>query len=323
MTTLLLTTLLCAAPPDGPRAELVEVRKIWDHAPHNAFTDLVRFRDRWLCVFREGRAHVSPDGAIRIIASDDGQGWTNAARLDHNHADLRDPKITTTSDGRLMLTYAGAMHPPSATKHITFARFSTDGKEWTAPFEIGQPDLWLWRIAWHNDMAYGLGYTTDDRKFVRLYRSRDGIQFKTLVDRLVDEGYPNESSLVFLPDQTALCLLRRDEGTATGLLGSARPPYREWTWDDLGQRIGGPRMIRLDDGRLVAGVRLHTPKVHTGLAWIDPQAGTLTEFLPLPSGGDTSYPGLAWHDGLLWVSYYSSHEGKTSIYLAKVKLPSP
>ena len=29
------------------------------------------------------------------------------------------------------------------------------------------------------------------------------------------------------------------------------------------------------------------------------------------------------HDGLLWVSYYSSHEGKASIYLAKVKLPPP
>ena len=36
--------------------------------------------------------------------------------------------------------------------------------------------------------------------------------------------------------------------------------------------------------------------------------------LTLPSGGDTSYPGLVWHDGLLWVSYYSSHEGKAAIY---------
>ncbi len=43
--------------------------------------------------------------------------------------------------------------------------------------------------------------------------------------------------------------------------------------------------------------------------------------LTFPSGGDTSYAGLVWHDGLLWVSYYSSHEGKTSIYLAKVELP--
>jgi hypothetical protein len=49
--------------------------------------------------------------------------------------------------------------------------------------------------------------------------------------------------------------------------------------------------------------------------------GTVTPHVTLPSGGDTSYAGLAWQDGLLWVSYYSSHEGKTSIYLAKVKLP--
>ena len=43
--------------------------------------------------------------------------------------------------------------------------------------------------------------------------------------------------------------------------------------------------------------------------------------LTLTSGGDTSFPELVWHDGLLWMSYYSSHEGKSAIYLAKVKLP--
>ena len=42
--------------------------------------------------------------------------------------------------------------------------------------------------------------------------------------------------------------------------------------------------------------------------------------LTLPSGGDTSYAGMVWHEGLLWVSYYSSHEGKSAIYLAKVKV---
>ena len=50
------------------------------------------------------------------------------------------------------------------------------------------------------------------------------------------------------------------------------------------------------------------------------ESGRLTEFLRLPSGGDTSYPGMVYHEGLLWVSYYASHEGKTSIYLARVDL---
>ena len=50
---------------------------------------------------------------------------------------------------------------------------------------------------------------------------------------------------------------------------------------------------------------------------------TLTEYQPqlvLPSGGDCSYPGFAFYDNLLWNLYYSSHEGKTAIYLAKIQV---
>jgi hypothetical protein len=109
--------------------------------------------------------------------------------------------------------------------------------------------------------------------------------------------------------------------TVHGHLGIARPPYTDWTWHDLGVQIGGPNMIQLPDGRFVAVVRLYDSPVRTSLCWLDPDKGTMTEALKLPSGGDTSYAGLAWHDELLWISYYSSHEGKTSIYLAKVKIP--
>ena len=42
--------------------------------------------------------------------------------------------------------------------------------------------------------------------------------------------------------------------------------------------------------------------------------------LRLPSGGDNSYPGFVWYKDRLWTSYYSSHEGKTSVYLAKIAL---
>jgi hypothetical protein len=79
-------------------------------------------------------------------------------------------------------------------------------------------------------------------------------------------------------------------------------------------------MIQLTDGRFVAAVRLYDKVVRTAVCWLDPQAGKLNESLTLPSGGDTSYAGLVLHDGLLWVSYYSSHEGKASIYLARVKI---
>ena len=53
---------------------------------------------------------------------------------------------------------------------------------------------------------------------------------------------------------------------------------------------------------------------------INRESGQLTELLKLPSGGDCSYPGLVFYQNELWVSYYSSHEGKTAIYLARVAL---
>lgn len=299
-------------------AELVSVKKIWDAAPHNAFTDLVRFDGKWFCVFREGAAHVSPDGALRVIVSADGQKWESAALIKSTDSDLRDAKITITPDNQLMLCGAGALHDKSKHTHQSLAWFSKDGSTWSDPVPIGDPDLWLWRVTWHGKKAYGVGYDCRAEKFVRLYESEDGKKFTPIVDRMFDKGYPNESSILFEGD-TAYCLLRRDGEPASGLWGTSRPPYTKWDWKELGARIGGPHMIRFPDGRYVAAVRLYDNKARTSLCWIDSKSGKLTEFLPLPSGGDCSYAGLVLHDDLLWVSYYSSHEGKTSIYLATVK----
>jgi hypothetical protein len=308
------------AEPLPVKPELIEARRIWDAAPHNAFTDLAWFKGSWFCVFREGKAHVSPDGALRIITSKDGQEWRSAALLTSSNADLRDAKITITPDNRLMLSGAGALHQPAEFKHQSYAWFSKDGHHWTDPVKIGDPNMWLWRTTWQKKIAYSIGYDTAAEKFIRLYSSKDGQHFQTLVSTLLDEGQPNETSLVFLPDQSCLCLLRRDGKPGTGQLGVAKPPYTLWQWKDLGTRIGGPHMLRLPDGRIVAAARLYDGSVRTSLLWLDPQVGKLTEFLKLPSGGDTSYAGLVWRKDLLWVSYYSSHQGKTSIYLAKVRL---
>lgn len=303
------------------KVELVEVRKIWDRAPHNAFTDLVRFKGRWFCVFREGAAHVSPDGALRVITSENGKDWTSAALLTRRGADLRDAKVTVTPDNRLMLSGAAALHQPARFKHQSLAWFSKNGRAWSDPVEIGDPNVWLWRVTWHGRTAYGIGYDTASEGFVRLYASTDGSRFEALVQRLFDDGQPNETSMIFRPDETALCLLRRDGNPGSAKLGTARPPYTEWQWKDLGAKIGGPHIIRLPDGRIIAAVRLYDGGARTSLAWLDAGAGKLTEFLKLPSGGDTSYAGLVWHDRLLWVSYYSSHEGKACIYLAQVSIP--
>lgn len=303
-----------------PKAEIVSFDKVWDRAPHNAFTDLTRFRERFYLAFREGSGHDSDDGVIRVLSCQRTERWEDNGRITYPAADLRDPKLTVTPDNRLMLTAAARMHSSSDVRWKTAAWFSTDGRAWEDLTIIGEPEVWMWRVSWHQGRAYGMGYSTAEPRFLRSYiGAANGKQFTVLNPSILSGDYVNESSTVYLPDETAVCLLRRDPKSA--LLGTSRPPYRGWTWDDLGVRIGGPHLIQVPDGRLVAAVRLYEPEKRTSLCWVNLEEKSIKEFLALPSGGDTSYAGLVYHEGLLHVSYYSSHEGRAAIYFAKVKLP--
>ncbi|MEV1320783.1 exo-alpha-sialidase [Micromonospora arborensis] len=310
---------MTSSPTRRRTAEVTAVRRIGDSAPHSAFTDLVRYAGTWFCAFREARTHLSDDGVIRVLTSGDGQSWRSAAEVRWAGVDLRDPRFVPRPDGRLQLLAAAATGETSKTFQ-TVTWISGDGYDWGDPTPVGDPGVWVWRAAWHDDTMYGVGYATRDPRFARLYRSTDGIDLEPWVPTLFEGGYPNESGLVFDPDGTAFCLLRRDGDDASAQLGRARPPYREWRWTDLGVQVGGPALLWLPDGSLLAGVRLLDGAVRTAICAVDPERGELTELVALPSGGDTSYPGLVWHDDLLWVSYYSSHEERTCVYLAEVRL---
>lgn len=329
---LILATLLSSRPlsaqaPEAPlKAELIDVRKIADDAPHNAFTDLIYWRDQFVCAFRQGRGHVSTDGRIAILTSADGDQWERAATLSLPDLDLRDASLSATPDGRLMLI--GGVAPRKADNESsatgTFVAFSEDGRDWTKPQVIVEPGRWLWRVTWHDGKAYGVSYATpDNHPVASLLVSDDGVKFAELVPKLLAEGWPTEAVIRFAADGTAYCLQRRD-GSApanSAYLGVSQPPYEQWQWDDLHEFFGGPNLLQLPDGQWIAAGRIERDgKPTTDVALLDVAAKTLTPLLSLPSGGDTSYPGLVYRDGVLWVSYYSSHEEKTNIYLAKVRL---
>ncbi|EAQ78071.1 hypothetical protein [Blastopirellula marina] len=321
LTLIMSTTLVGAESPSEP-AKVLSVNKIWDKAPHNAFTDLVRFNDQWFCVFREGGGHISKVGSLRVLKSTDGENWESAALVTSDAADLRDAKISVTPDGKLCLAGAGALHQPASAKHQSYVWYSEDGSKWSDAIEVGDPNFWLWRLTWHDGAAYGVGYSTVAPRAARLYKSEDGKTFKQVGEDFAIQGYMNETGLVFQEDGTARCLIRRDGNPSDALLGTASPPYTDWTWKSVGEYVGGPQMIQLADGRFIVGGRKKIGGAKTVLWQLDPKTAKLTELATLPSGGDTSYPGLVFQDGKLWVSYYSSHEGKTSIYLARVQLPT-
>ncbi|MDG2384807.1 MAG: hypothetical protein P8N76_24270 [Pirellulaceae bacterium] len=310
----------CVAAADV-QLDVVETKKIWDRAPHNAFTDLVRWNDRFYCAFREGQGHAGDIGKLRIITSADGDQWGSAGLLALKDYDLRDAALSVTPDNRLMVLGGAQKVADGQRRTGTFVSFSEDGEAFTEPEIVLPLGRWLWRVTWHGDTAYGVSYgTPDNRAESALLKTKDGLNYEVVTDSLLAEGgWPTEARIRFTKYGTAYCLHRRDGEQNSAYLGVAPAPYDKWSWVDLKVRFGGPNFLQIPSGHWIGAGRLYDGGARTELVIIDPAKGTMNPLIKLPSGGDTSYPGLVWHDDQLWVSYYASHEGKTNIYLAKIR----
>jgi hypothetical protein len=324
LATTFLTGLGRAAESRPPlEATLVECKRIWSEAPHNAFTSLIRWHDRWYCAFREGKSHVGSRGQLRIITSIDGKEWQSAALLSDPVYDLRDANLSVTPTGKLMMVGGAQISEKGGLPTGTFASFSDDGSKWSKPELILPVGRWMWGVTWHQNTAWGVSYGTPrDRGVNSLLTSADGRRFDLFVkDFFVNDSYPTEARLQFGSDGKCHCLQRCDGKPSLAYLGSAAAPFKEWRWEPLDRFIGGPNLLELSNGRWIAAGRLFNDnKPKTAIMDLDVESARVIPILDLPSGGDSSYPGLVWHKDQLWMSYYSSHEGKASIYLAIIEI---
>ena len=306
------------------------VERIWDRAPHSAFTDLLAVGDRLYCAFREGDAHVhGADGRIRIIVREGEGPWRSVGVLEVPAIDLRDPKLSLTPDGRIMVVIGGSRYVDRVLRDqqpmVSFSDGS--GERFAAPIPILIDDAirssrdWLWRVTFHEGIGYGVVYqNVDGRWQVQLVSTADGLSYDHIT-RLPIEGVPNEATLRFTPDGGMLALVRREGSDHRAVLGRSNPPYTQWSFTTLEKPIGGPNLMRGPIGDWwVSGRDSGSDGPRTFIARLGVD-GRLHDELVLPSGGDTSYPGLVLEGETLLVSYYSSHEHRTAIYLARVNLP--
>jgi hypothetical protein len=308
--------------------ELISVQRIWDQAEHCAFTDLFEFQGALYCTFREADEHAGGiDGVIRVLKSEDGLEWTPVAILAKEGIDLRDPKLSTLPDGRLLMTLGGMVFEKGERKGgDCYVAFSEDGINWSEVQCLDMPEEWIWRLTWHNGIGYGISYSglyadpadPEQSWGLMLYQTQDGLNYDRITQIKVP-NFPSEATLRFMPDNTMVAMLRRQ---GKGWIGTAQPPYEDWSWKATTTYFGGQNFLILPEGQMWGTSRY---LVIEGNEIVETQTAvgpmTLDDFHPdliLPSGGDTSYPGMVYRDGILYVSYYSSHEGKTSIYLAQI-----
>jgi hypothetical protein len=305
---------------DKPRIEYVI--PIWDSAPHNAFTDICHYKGYWYCVFREGKSHLSGDGngKIRIIYSQDTSNWQTACVIADPAYDLRDPKLTVTSNNRLMMHYLATRPGDSSKYEINRIIFSSNGLKWTKPKSMNLTNKTAWRVTWVNNRAYTVAY--NNHTGCTLYRSKNGIRYKEVCKFLL-KGLPNETTLLPLPDDKMMAIIRREDEPRALYIGKSDFPFTNWQFKEVLTFAGGPNLIMLPDTSIYATHRSY--KSGKGRLWISKVTGeNVKETLMLPSGGDCGYAGMYWFNNALWISYYSSQQGnQAKIYLAKIVFDSP
>lgn len=324
----------CAAKKAIDHPQKMEIQKVWDKAAHSAFTDLLRFNNAFYCTFREGPGHVSgANGTARILKSQDGKSWHSIASFEMEGRDIRDPKLSVTPDQRIMvLLDVETYKDGKVDTRKPFVSFSEEnGNTFSAPVpSVVDPDIavksdWVWRVTWHNGIGYAIDYQPD---VIYLVKTTDGKHFEN-VSKIDVDGRPNESTIRFDKNGKMYVLIRREGGDKRGILATSNAPFKTWEFNKLEQRLGGPNFIFLDDHSLCIGSRYYPSEMneqknlnkHKTAVFVTDLKGKIHKVIPVEqSGGDTSYPGMLTYQDQLWYSYYSSHEGKTSIYLAKIPL---
>lgn len=328
-------------PRTAPTVTVRAVRRVYHNGEHNAFTDLVRFRNQLYLTFRscpDGHM-VHPTASIRILRSTDGVDWEEIHRFHVPLRDTRDPHFLVFR-GRLFV-YTGTWYsgettlPPAQydlNQHLGFAVWTDDGTRWSAPTLLeGTFGHYVWRAAAYRDRAYlcgrrkpgfemtGRGEPASVQSW--MLESDDGLRWQPCA--MFQESAGDETAFLFERDGALLGVARSGLGREAIRLRS-RPPYAEWERRPLARGVGGPLLAKWGDHYLVGGRKTTADRgARTVLSWL--QGDQLVDFAELPSGGDNSYPGFVpMESGRALVSYYSSHEtgadGRplTAIYLAEM-----
>ena len=189
--------------------------------------------------------------------------------------------------------------------------------------EIASWGDWTWRVTWHNGIGYTMNYQIGPQErrgptAMYLMKTTDGKKYEK-VSKIDLDGFPNEAVIRFDKAGEMFVLIRRELEDQMGVFARSKAPFTQWDFKKLDYRLGGPNFLFMDDETIIAGTRLFDPEAYMGLL-VGNKEGNFKKVLRLPSGGDTSYPGLILEKNRLLVSYYSSHEGKASIYFAEIPL---
>ena len=310
-------TLSAAEDSQAGLVKPTSVEKVVADGKHNAFTALVRWKDQYWLAFRKGPSHAYGEADIYVLRSSDGHEWSEAHRV-NALPDDRDPEFIAT-DERLFL-YDPALEGPKLTSFVTY---TDDGRKWSAPQPVYEPRFIFWKPIKHGDRFYATAHRKDDSdsgaksREVHLITSTDGLKWEKI--SLMRAGnWESETTIYFPEEDRCVAFLRQKYPSGHGFILEAKAPYQEWTQRDAPVHFSGHAVVEMDGVNYLFSRTMGGGKTGTMIYIV--KNGDITPYCELPSGGDCSYPGAVKIGDEMLVSYYSTHEGSTNVYVARVPL---
>lgn len=320
-----------------------------DDGWHNAFIDMVRWREHFYLTYRKAPTHLGFGSRVVVMRSPDARTWETLAELTVDGDDVRDPKLAIIHDRLFLyvLRNRGLFVRPCATLVAT----SIDGENWSAWREF-QPAGWVfWRLTSRDEKEWHTVVSRKDHRLTALFRSQDGLNWSK-ISEVWDKEFHGEVGIAFTAPRELTGIVRIAGPTIASIVGGStdstgiivtREPYHHWhfTRSDVARLDGS--VLFWYGGALYAVARYEpeptgllrrgnlTARKRTSIYRVEKDA--LYYLTDLPSGGDTAYPGAVVMGDDLYLCYYSSDIRRdypwflgsvlpTAIRMAKIKLSS-
>lgn len=339
--------------PDIPVA-VTSFKAIYKGLNHCAFTDLIKWKSNYYLTFRSSDKHIDGlDGEIIVLTSPNGDNWSLLQKYDLDGYDLRDPKFLISPAGNLLVNTEGFSHSsPKKRVNVVYTVslsdvskpilgglsgldydvISDNTSSYVGPKDRDDADdylnkmikidvtYWPWRFTEYNGKYYSWSYTANTKDF-KLIETENFNQHRTVcTPNLLNS--PTESTIRFAND-SIYSLLRKPGNALLGRASVNNLCKEKWLELQI-VNFGGPNFIFFNNHQILMCGREELnggALAYTTVYLYDLLKNKITYKMRLPSGGDTSYPGLLLEGRQLWVSYYSSHEdGKAEIYFVKIDL---
>lgn len=317
---------------NNPDRTIVD-KEIWTSNRYSSFPDIIHYKDKYYCAFREAGGHVAEDysmkGSLFILSSDDCNNWKKEEDLTiSSDYDLRDPHFVESADGSKLFVYYGRVKPVGEAGY-----FPEEGGSGVSVFEIGgdgalkkvsdnvvdmkKPYYWLWSVTRHGNAYYGVAYynIVNGSGYPRFMKSTDGIHFEKVYDMYING---NEASTTFIGDKAYVFF--RSVSNENAYVSVADPPYDNWkttTYD--GMMMHCPISLELWD-KIFVCMRGNTHGVPIYAYDPSNKAFDFVYDVFTNTSADRAYPGMIVYDDCLHIVYYAYKAVSQNIYYHRIPL---